>query len=127
MASLKALAARLASQACDHIALPARAAVTLQYVFLRPTRDGAPASASLHASWDSGGDQIVTGMRGHRHAPPRSLHNAPPQLPRPVQLAEPVSGLSLLPAVILASPEAPPRRRAHHRVPGAPWPGFPPT
>src|SRR5580692_2955918 len=70
MASLKALAARLASQACDHVALPARAAVTLQYVFLRPTRDGGPAPASWHALWDSGGDQTVTGMRDHLHAPP---------------------------------------------------------
>src|SRR4029077_8361980 len=83
MASLKALAARLASQACDHVALPARAAVTLQYVFLRPTRDGAPASASLHASWDSGGDQTVTGMRDHRHASPGPSTTPHPGAPGP--------------------------------------------
>src|SRR5580704_480771 len=79
MASLKALAARLASQACDHVALPARATVTLQYVFPRPTRDVGPASASLHASRDT---TAAGGDPGARSAsvppgPPRRPTSAP--------------------------------------------------
>src|SRR5580704_5388931 len=76
MASLKALAARLTNQACDHVALPARATVTLQYVFLRPTRDVGPASASLHASRDSGGSRAVTRERDQLAPPP-----GPPRRP----------------------------------------------
>src|SRR5579863_6129801 len=76
MASLKALAARLASQACDYVTLPAEAAVPLQYVFLPLTRDVGPASASLHASWDTTATERRSG-RASRPIPPLRPTAAP--------------------------------------------------
>src|SRR5580704_6734546 len=113
MASLKALAARLASQACDHVALPARAAVTLQYVFLRPTRDVGPASASWHASRDSGGNRPVT--RERDQLAPRQV---PPQRPTSAlrcrltrrtgqRFTSPTSGDSGEPGDLFAPPGSP--------------------
>src|ERR1700691_5545440 len=77
MASLKALAGR-SQPGFRSRSAPGRAAVTLQYVFLRPMRDAGLASAPAR----------------------QVLHNAPLRRPSPGLLAEPLCGLPLLSAVI---------------------------